>query len=297
MSRLWQQARRFANRQRRPALASSRSAASTCICSIISPSNRSAPPVAAATSRSARSISSSVGAKAHGRARSGLGGSATCRRSRAAALRPPRRQILRDRRAGCRRRRTPQFRRPARPAQSTAAPFAAVACPRPAAAADRRQGRWSRRSAPAASWAMVSAANTPLAVSIIASTGSPVWLRTKPSSSLVSTRGTTTASGLSMHDGDDVRPMPFGVGAVDPDRDRHRPWLLDRRDRRLARGILVLRLHRILKVEDDQVGIAFARLRDGARVAGRQEQQRPLVEQVDASCRFSFTHSPKAVPS
>ena len=94
--------------------------------------------------------------------------------------------------------------------------------------------------------------------------------------------------GLGPSDGIEVERMPLGPDAIDPDRDWHRPGARDRLDRRLARRVLVLRLHRILEVEHDEVGARLARLRDGARIRRGQEQQRPHGEQVDALVAFSL---------
>ena len=84
--------------------------------------------------------------------------------------------------------------------------------------------------------------------------------------------------------------MPLGPDAVDPDRDRHRPVGRDRLDRRIARRVLVLGLHRILEVEDHEIGRQSARLLDRARVGRRQEQQRPHCEQVDVAFHFRSAH-------
>ena len=42
-----------------------------------------------------------------------------------------------------------------------------------------------------------------------------------------------------------------------------------------SRRLLVLGLNRVFEVKDHQVGVAFTRMDDGARVTGRQEQQSP----------------------
>ena len=61
---------------------------------------------------------------------------------------------------------------------------------------------------------------------------------------------------------------------------------------------LVLGLHRIFEVEHDEVGAGLARLGDRARVRGRQEQQRPHGEQVDALVvfRFRYGHGRRIMP-
>ncbi len=62
------------------------------------------------------------------------------------------------------------------------------------------------------------------------------------------------------HDGDisgrprngvEVERMPFGTNAVDPDRDRHRPFRGHRFQGRAARCSLLLRLHGIFQVKND----------------------------------------------
>ena len=156
-------------------VASSRSAASTCMRSIISPSNRSAPPVAAATSRSARAISS-VG-RGEGRvARRDLAGvdqalavepeHPALRRFRGEALQVV--ELVED---------AVEHRdavRPARPARSICSAICSGS--RPAPRGRRRSARKvvgpgdQRRRLRGRSSA---AASTPLAVSIIASTGMP----------------------------------------------------------------------------------------------------------------------------
>ena len=72
--------------------------------------------------------------------------------------------------------------------------------------------------------------------------------------------------------------MLAGSRAVDPDRDRHRPVERDGLDRGAAGRFLVLGFHRILQVEDDEIGGARPCLVDRARVARREEQHRRPFE-------------------
>ena len=76
--------------------------------------------------------------------------------------------------------------------------------------------------------------------------------------------------------------MGRGLG-IDPDRHRLAAEALRRRlDRRRAGGILVLFAHRILQIEDDEVGIERARLFDRAWIGGGQEEQRAELPEARA---------------
>jgi len=93
---------------------------------------------------------------------------------------------------------------------------------------------------------------------------------------------------VAMRDRDQIRAVPFGTDAVDPDRNRHRPFAPYRLDRSLARAVLVLRLHSILKVEHDEVGPRFSSFLNRPRIGRGQEQHRPYAEKVQAHVRFRF---------
>jgi hypothetical protein len=92
----------------------------------------------------------------------------------------------------------------------------------------------------------------------------------------------TTKVGGRLAHRDDVLAVMFRPGLVDPDRHRPAAIALERRRRRgVARARLVLLAHRVLEVEDHEVGVELARLLDGARIGGRQEQQRPAMAKLD----------------
>ena len=114
--------KRFRDGSSARALAISARACSTCIASIIRPSWRSAPPVAASTSRRAASSSASVGANRRLAVSIWLGmDQRLAVEAPGAALARIRPRARRRPRAGCRRRRRPGRRRRARRARSAAA--------------------------------------------------------------------------------------------------------------------------------------------------------------------------------
>src|SRR4029453_4647718 len=76
------------------------------------------------------------------------------------------------------------------------------------------------------------------------------------------------------------------------DGDRHPPFHAQRLDRRRPGGGLVLRLHRILKVENDQVGAALPGVHDRSRVASGKKQQRSQVEQAERRIRIPHADFP-----
>ena len=59
-------------------------------------------------------------------------------------------------------------------------------------------------------------------------------------------------------------------------------------DRRVARCPLFFGLHGVFEVENDEVGAGLAGLSDRARIGGRQEENRPDGEQVEALVAFCF---------
>jgi regulator of protease activity HflC (stomatin/prohibitin superfamily) len=85
--------------------------------------------------------------------------------------------------------------------------------------------------------------------------------------------------------------VPLAPDAIDPDRDRHTPFGGNRLDGRSAGGALVGALHRILEVEDDEIGARITRLCNCAWVGRGEKEQRPYGEQVDALVVFPFRYS------
>ena len=170
---------RFAkSRLSRAPAPASRCAASTCMRSIISFSNRSAPPLNASTSAPARSTSASA------RREGAVAGLDLVGVDQALAVEAEPPSLLRlgseavgiveavehavehgD--AGGARGQHDHLQRQLKSARAS----------HRAAGAGRRAGRWCRRSAPAHSCAISGAASTPAAVSIIASTGLPTASR------------------------------------------------------------------------------------------------------------------------
>jgi hypothetical protein len=98
--------------------------------------------------------------------------------------------------------------------------------------------------------------------------------------------------GLRSRDRIDVERMPFAPDAVHPDRDRHRPVARHSLDRRMARGRLVRQLHRVLEVEDYEVGAGLPCLGDRPRVGCGEKQQLPYAEKVDGHADFALPRVP-----
>ena len=168
-----------------------------------------------------------------GKARSGWGGSGSCRRSPAAA--PPR---LRARKPSPSSRllNTPSnTATPAARAASTISWSEAEIGSRVASSGRRRSARRSLVPAmsPAVSGAISAAASTPAAVSIIASTGLPTASATPCTRCAEIARGTTTRSAFDRATASRSSECHSRADAVDPDRDRHRPGVRHRLDRRL----------------------------------------------------------------
>ena len=69
-----------------------------------------------------------------------------------------------------------------------------------------------------------------------------------------------------------VERMPLATNRIHPDRDRHRPFVRNGLDRRIARGLLVFRLHRIFEIEHHQIGAESAGFGDRSVVRRGQEQ-------------------------
>ena len=72
-------------------------------------------------------------------------------------------------------------------------------------------------------------------------------------------RGKTRKLGFGLGDFIDIDRMPPGPDAIDSDGNRHRPITLNRFDCSPACAFLVLVLHCIFKIEDDQIGSSLSR--------------------------------------
>ena len=208
-------------RQPRPARASSRCAASTCMRSIISSSNRSAPPLKRRPAARARSTSACSAQTPGGRARSGSGWISDL----AVEAEPPALGRFRGESLESsavedavehRNRRRPRSKhdRLKRHLKRRAR--------RPAEGENRRAGHWCRQSAPQLHGRSPAQQARPRPSRSSPARGLPVGCATS-ANKMRGCRPRHDPNRPWTRDGIQVERVPFGPGAVDPDRHRHRP--------------------------------------------------------------------------